>query len=550
MSNSFSSSSLNLNQSLGRARQLLQQGNLQAALAQLSSILQQQPGDLEARYLSAVTLFRLGDLNNAEQHLLAALENHPKDLRCLNSLGGIYGHTQQSKKGLDVYQRCLDLEPHNPQFLYAFASMLVLDQQKDEAVSYFEKAIEQGKDWVEPYLALAKLHTAENRHEQSLEVLERAVAAGLVSDGLITAKSIRHAELGQKDQAIETVKQGLAQQPNNLKLLGELTRLDYQLADQSVMKQLSSVNPAGLDAPNRFHYHAVRSRCHRVEKQASDEFSDLIEAHRYFRQINRFHLQDEFYFDHKKKLAAIPECCMKSSESLESMAPIFVLGVPRSGSTLVENILCAGETVLAKGEEVGAFSTALDYLLKPENQNETLGGAVEKIYRSIDLLTGEEGRFTDKSLENVLFIEQLLRVFPKAKIIYCDRNPVSSIVSIMRNFMSQLSWAHELDSILRYFDLCFQAIEEARQKYPTQIYSISYEQLVADPEGESKALFEFCELPWSPECLAFHKKKQNLSRTSSNLQIRKGVNKEGLGSYPELKSFFEQALSRYDWLSF
>lgn len=503
---------------LQQAKALLQQRRAREALQALALLLSKVPSNVEALYFCSIAHQQLGELDKAEQALRAALKQ----------------------------------APHEAQFLYRHASLLNALNQKEKAEQALLKAVRHSKQWREPYVALCQMYVSQSRHNEAIKLLEKARKSGFVDEQLIELCSQYYVEIGQKQAATEIVQAGLGQFPQSLKLMAELTRVDYKLADESIWQKLQGLEPQSLPEPAKFCFYAVRARCLRNRKQRRAEFADLLEAHACFEKISNFHLPSAFYFNYENNLQKIASGRINTNERISGYEPIFILGVPRSGSTLLENIIHAGAIETKKGEEVSAFSTALGAMLSgnPAHADLSLSEGVEQIYSSINLLDPAIPRFTDKSLENVLFIEQLLAVFPKANIVYCERDPVTSIVSIMRNFMSQLAWAHSLDNILRYFDLCFKAIDKWRTEFPEQIHTVRYEEMINDPEACSKALFEFCEIEWTPACLDFHKNRQNISRTSSNLQIRQGVNREGLRSFPELKEYFESYLDRYSWLKF
>ena len=154
-----------------------------------------------------------------------------------------------------------------------------------------------------------------------------------------------------------------------------------------------------------------------------------------------------------------------------------------------------------------------------------------------------ESIFTDKSLPNFYYIGLIKQIFPEAKIINCKRKPLSSIMSIFKNNLGRISWAHKLDNIFMYFDLYYKFIEKYKKILPNFIYDLDYEKFVQNPETESKNLFNFCELPWNSKCLEFYKDKELISRTASNIQIREKINTYSLNKYEPYLQFLE----KYNW---
>ena len=155
--------------------------------------------------------------------------------------------------------------------------------------------------------------------------------------------------------------------------------------------------------------------------------------------------------------------------------------------------------------------------------------------------------FTDKSLENFFYLSLIKKIFPGAKVINCKRNARSSIMSIFKRNLGDIIWAHNLDNIFKYFDIYNHLTENFKKLYPDFIYDLHYEQLVNEPEVESKKLLNFCDLPWDIKCLEFYKRKDLISRTASKLQIRKAIYKDSLDIHPTYKALLKKYGDKYSW---
>ena len=155
--------------------------------------------------------------------------------------------------------------------------------------------------------------------------------------------------------------------------------------------------------------------------------------------------------------------------------------------------------------------------------------------------------FTDKSLNNFFYLKLIKQIYPKAKVINCVRNPLSSIMSIFQNNLSEIAWAHDLNNIFKYFDNYFQTIKNYNSADPNFIYELKFEELINNPKDESKKLMEFCELPWSQKCLEFYKRNDLISKTASNIQIREAIFKHSSEKYLPYKNFLNKYGEKYSW---
>ena len=122
-------------------------------------------------------------------------------------------------------------------------------------------------------------------------------------------------------------------------------------------------------------------------------------------------------------------------------------------------------------------------------------------------------------------------------------------MSIFQNNLTGLAWTHDLGNIFKYFNNYFGIIEEYNAAYPNTIYQLEFEKLVNNPEEESKKLMKFCELPWDEKCLKFYKRKDFISKTASNIQVREAIYKHPLKKYLPYKNFLNKYGSKYSWFN-
>ena len=120
-------------------------------------------------------------------------------------------------------------------------------------------------------------------------------------------------------------------------------------------------------------------------------------------------------------------------------------------------------------------------------------------------------------------------------------------MSIFQNNLTDLAWAHDLSNIFKYFDNYFGIIENYNEVNSEILYQLNFEKLANDPEKESKKLMEYCELPWDKKCLEFYKRKDLISKTASNIQIRKAVYKHQAEKYLPYKEILEVYAKNYSW---
>ena len=122
-------------------------------------------------------------------------------------------------------------------------------------------------------------------------------------------------------------------------------------------------------------------------------------------------------------------------------------------------------------------------------------------------------------------------------------------MSTLKNNLVFLPWAHNLEHIFKYYDIYYQMIKNFKKTFPNFIYDLQYEEFVSDPKNEAKKLMKFCGLPWDIKCLEFYKRKDLISKTQSNVQIRKTIYKDSINKYLPYKQFLSKHGNKYSWFN-
>ena len=173
---------------------------------------------------------------------------------------------------------------------------------------------------------------------------------------------------------------------------------------------------------------------------------------------------------------------------------------------------------------------------------------LNEIFKTKNLLSKKNDYiFTDKTLDNFFFLGLIKKIFPQAKVINCQRKPLASIISILKNNLGDVAWAHNIEHIFSYFDLYYKKINFFKKNYPSFIYDLKFENFQNDPENESKKLMKFCNLPWNKKCLQFYKRKDIISYTASHRQIRNPIYKESVDKHKPYKDLLSRYGNKYNW---
>ena len=248
----------------------------------------------------------------------------------------------------------------------------------------------------------------------------------------------------------------------------------------------------------------------------------------------------------------------------DEINPIFIIGLPRSGSTLIESVLTSGSDNIKSFGESHIFNMSIFEQIGPEIYNKEfdiqnfifqidkklIKKSVIKRYLNFNLINNLKNQiFVDKSLENFFNIEIILNVFPKAKFLHTFRNSKDSVISIFQSMLSELSWTHKIEDILEYIDNYHQVLDYYKSKYPNQIMDINLEKFTNSSEAISKEIYKFCSLNWSKETLNFYKRKDLYTKTLSFAQVRKKISRYNNSKYLPYLYLLENYKHQYDWIN-
>ena len=340
-----------------------------------------------------------------------------------------------------------------------------------------------------------------------------------------------YAKLGQFQNAAKCLQTALKDKPNDLETFYMLHRLGESVLDSTLKNKIDRIiSEDGCTKMDLAYGNLLLAKFEQQAGNYESEVAYLLKGHDYFFQTKstKFEKELKYWFDILPRIEAIVSL-KKSDADNNHIKPIFIVGLPRCGSTLIEKVITSGTKHISIGEETEIFN----FLVHQGSQAKIL-----EAYRQRGLIqAASDYIFTDKSLENFFYIKYIKEIFPNAKVINCTRNVLSSIMSILQTNLTEAAWAHHLKYIYQFFDLYHQKIEHLKTTFPNFIYDLNYEKFINNPKTESKKLMEYCDLPWNKRCLEFYKRKDIVSSTASDVQIRKAINKDSLDKYLPYEPF-------------
>ena len=374
---------------------------------------------------------------------------------------------------------------------------------------------------------------------------------------VIVNLAILYQNIGKLDQSKKFYKKAIELSPKRISIYFNLSRIDKNFIDESKIKYLSNLMKNEKQDLSEMSYgYFLLADNERKKKNFSKEINYLEKANKYsFDAMKKINTQTLNYWKDviSRNYKNFKFKNDNKKNTLDKFKPIFIIGLPRSGSTITEvllssankNIKSLGEASIFNGIIAKGFSAKEDSLVDLNFVKDKIIQIFQN--RNFDL---KKQVFIDKSLENFFYIDVILKIFPQAVFINTTRNIEDNIFAIFKQSLSKLSWTHSIENILKYADNYFKVMNYFIKKYPDKIFSLELEDLTTNTEVVSKKLYSFCKLEWSDKVLDFKSREDLLISTASNIQIRDNIKKYDNDKYKPYKDLLKNFSNKYEWLNF
>tara|TARA_B100000287_G_scaffold10835_1_gene10963 strand:- start:153 stop:1826 length:1674 start_codon:yes stop_codon:yes gene_type:complete len=534
--------------------------NLQVAENLYKKILKINPEHFNSIFYLGTLLSQTKRFNLAKPLLEKAIQIEPNYSHAHNNLGIVFQDLGQHQKAISSYEKTIQIEPNYAIAHNNLGNVLSELGEHQKAISSYEKAIQIQPNYSHAHDNLGMILQKLGEHQKAISSYEKAIQIQPNYAKAHNNLGIVLQELGEHQKAMSFYQMAVKYEPENLVHLYHLSGLDGKILHSNLKNKIYKIIEKNNSTKENISYgNFLLSRYELKAKKYKNEFDHLLKGHQYYfeSEERKFKKGIDYWLNvlpKRKKLINLNRHNKNIKIDNYVIKPIFIIGVPRCGSTLIEKVIASGSQYIPIGEETGIIHNVVKNLI---NHDQSLNSDIENFQTKIVETYKQKGlvqkknnyMFTDKSLENFFYIDIIKEIFPQAKIINCRRNALSSIMSTLKNNLKILAWAHNLEHIFKYYDIYHQMIKNFEKTHSNFIYNLQYEKFVSDPENEAKKLMNFCGLAWDVKCLDFYKRKDLISKTASNFQIRKAIYKDSINKYLPYKQFLYKYENKYSWFN-
>ena len=508
-------------------------GRVEEAERAYRDLLRDNPNNVDAMRLLAGIVANRHNVDEAEPLLRSAIALAPDFYLALLDLGGILHEQHRYAEAIECFERAVELEPNSSRSHYMLASTQAPAGQTYRALDSYRRVLELRPQHAGAWLGLG--HTLKT--------------------------------VGRQTEAIHAYRESINVRPNNGESYWSLANLKtYELSKADIEAMESSVEgDENLTDQSAVNFLFALAKVH-------EDGGRFDRAWDYYHQGNRKQRSLEHYdpvqteVSNDEIIQVFNEEFLRSNTDLgdPSMAPIFVVGLPRSGSTLIEQIFASHSMVEGTSElpYIGRVATSLNrnradgvnypFAVRELREANFRGLGQDYLNLANAHRQTEKPHFIDKNPNNFPSIGLIHLVLPNAKIIDARRYPLDSTLSCYRQlFAKGQTFVYDLTEIGEYFLQYQRMLDHWHQVLPNRVLTVQYEDVVNDLEGQVRRLLEYCELPWEDACVRFHETERPI-RTASSEQVRQPIYSKSIHFWrnyevhlDELIDVLEPVLPRY-----
>jgi tetratricopeptide (TPR) repeat protein len=523
-----------------------------------NELLSIQPNNYDVLRHLGILFQDQGNYEMAYDFFLRSIEVNPKGFEALNNLGTIHAKNKNYELAIKCFNRSLEINEKYIPTINNLASIYHKINYPRQALEFSSRALAIQPENPFTKNQHAKALVINNRPKEAIEILKELNSTFDDNDDYKFNLSSAYREIGEFEKANKITVAGFRKNYKTLPYLtsyvadkrNKLTAEHLNYYDNQLNDNMVNGDDKVIIAHSLFGYFKNQKN---FEK--AGQYLTRGNSIQYSIKDFNFDFERDFFKKIKKIFSQKREFKVDIFESKN--IPIFICGMPRSGTTLCEQILSSHSKVVGAGE--------LSYLAETSGINKIISPSVSEIdefestINNIEALKKVRNNYLDylkkhnsnnslyicdKMPHNFILIGLIKLILPEAKIIYCKRDPIDNCFSLYSHKFMEMSHQYSYDQVTlaKYYYLHKELMDFWIKMFGDKIFILDNEELVDDQENVSKKLIQFCDLNWEKQCLQFHKNKRQV-RTASIEQVRKPINKKSIGAWKNYSPYLTELVN-------
>lgn len=478
-----------------------------------------------------------GDLKQAERLCISVLARDPDNLQALLMGGSMAMGLDDKALAIDLFKKAVKRAPGSVEARILLAEACENANEHEDAIVHLEHVLTLRPTMRHALAQLGRIYHLAGNGEKSLAIIEKAAKAGVSWAGMTIDQAVSLIGLGRMKEAEEILRKNIAQgvlTASSYRLLADSQKFSEEPAELAAI--LAMLQQHGLETRDRLNLHVAAGKiCNDIGR-----YGEAIDHFRESRNSTGYDI-DAFRRRVDTLVHSFTPSTISSKMGLgdPSEVPVFIVGMPRSGTTLAEQICASHPAVFGAGEiaKLGAVLGLSGYAQLPNGKiqkspQQLTGAEARKLTKEyldfIRSLSPDASRIVNKMPHNFLYIGMIALLWPNARIIHCTRDPIDNCIScFMNSFNDRHTYNTDFTSLGLYYREYHRLMQHWNALLPGKIYECNYETVIADQEGESRRLIDFLGLPWDDACLRFYENERSVT-THSRWQVRQPIYKSSV----------------------
>ena len=478
------------------------------------------------------------------------IKKFPEYLILYNILGSTYQNIGDLDLAKEIFIRGHKMDSDNIAIMNNLANVYKNIGEVELSENLFKKIFEKKPDYINAYVNYGNLKRDNNDFEFAIDLYNKALKINPKVPAILYSLALAYQGMGKFDLAITYAKKTLEIEP-------KFTQADMLIAqsmkyenENSHYKEMNSkIKDLTLNDEQKTNLLFSLAKAEEDMGLIEKSFTNLDIANSTRRKSLNFNINNEAtFFNQLKNTFTKIDLSQKFTNDIEEKKIIFILGMPRSGTSLTEQIITSHSNVFGAGElsqlsRIVKTKLMINADLSEEGilnlvKNEDFANQLRTdYYNYLKRFNSSEPFITDKAPLNFRWIGFIKILFPNSKIIHCSRNPKDNCLSIFKNFFEGgLDFGYNQKELGTYYNLYLDLMNFWEKKFPNTIYNAQYEKIIEDPENEIKNMIKFCNLDWEENCLKFYNNKTPI-KTLSTAQARKPIYKSSKNSFKKFAPY-------------
>ena len=530
----------------------LKRDDTEAAAAWFQKAAERRPDGADIHYNLGTALMRLGRTGDAEPPLRRAAALAPAFAPARLNLGNCLRELGRLDEAAEAYRQAISIRPDYPQAQLNLGSTLMELGEPAAAEACYREAIARHPDFAPALHNLGNLLRGRGELDQALALLSRAIETDPTFADAHNSLGNVYRDIGRMDEARSSYRAALGAQPDHARAHANLAYItSHEADDPDVAKMETLLGREGIDRESETQLRFGLAKAYEETGEDARSFDTLCEANRLRRAS--FTADAETAANAEALTALLIERFDAAGRArhrragFDSELPVFIVGMPRSGTSLVEQILASHPLVHGAGELNDLFELLAGTPGRPPSPDENFDAmknfdpahGVELAQRYVDRLSAralDARRITDKMPSNFVNLGLIDLILPKARLIHCVRSPMDTCLSCFKiDFNQGQAYYNDLVELGQIYRLYASLMDHWERVMGGKILHVSYERVTADLEGEARRLLAHCGLDWDDRVLEFHKTERAV-RTASAAQVREPIYRKAVERWRRYES--------------